>query len=204
LLIDVTWVEGIIVFITATIGILIFTAATMGWFLQKNRIWETVLMLVIAFALFRPGFFMNQVQSPFDDIAPAAFAQALGEAEAGSQLRVVISGPDFDTLKVKDLTVPLTVPEVEGADARLNALGFVIVPEDAIQRLDEPMFGSELGSSLESFDFYGDDPVQIASVQATADQMPKELIFIPALLLLGLIALMQSRRATPIREGESA
>jgi hypothetical protein len=32
-------------------------------------------------------------------------------------------------------------------------------------------------------------------VKVPADQLPKELIFIPALLLLGLIALMQTGRA---------
>ena len=205
LLIDVTWTQGIIVFITATIGILIFTAATMGWFLTKNRIWETAAMLLIAFALFRPGFFMNQIQPPFEEIAPSAFAEALGAAEPGSELRVIISGPDFDTLEVKDLTVPLTVPEVDGADARLDELGFMLIPDGDVQQLDEPMFGTELGDALDSFDFYADDPVQIANVQATADQLPKELIFIPALLLMALIALLQSRRASPIiREGEFA
>ena len=82
----------------------------------------------------------------------------------------------------------------------------MIVPDGDVQQLDEPMFGTELGDALSSFDFYGDDPVQIASVQATSDQMPKELIFIPALLLMGLIAWLQSRRATPAlaREGEAA
>ena len=204
LLIDVTWVQGIIVFIVATIGILIFTAATMGWFLTRNRIWETVAMLLIAFALFRPGFFMNQIQPPFDNIAPAAFSEALGNASPGSELRVVISGPDFDTLEIKDVTVPLTVPDAEGSQARLDALGFILVPEGEVMRLDEPMFGSDLGDALSSFDFYADDPVQIASVQATADQMPKELIFIPALLLLALIAFLQMRRAQPIPQGEPA
>lgn len=205
LLIDVTWYQGVAVFVTATIGILIFTAATMGWFLTKSRIWETVAMLVIAFALFRPGFFMNQIQAPMDLIEPAGFAQALGDAEPGSQMRAVISGPDFDTLEVKNLTVPLIVPDVEGADARLDALGFVLVPEGGVLRIDEPSFGSDLSDSLSSFDFYGDDPVAISSVSVAADQMPKELIFIPALLLLGLIAFLQNGRATAaIREGEVA
>ena len=202
LLIDVTWMQGIIVFIVATIGILIFTAATMGWFLTKNRIWETVAMLVIAFALFRPGFFMNQIQPPFELIEPAAFSEAVGAASPGDTLRVVVSGPDFDTLEVKDVTIPITVPDVEGADGRLDAMGFVLIPEGDVQRLDEPMFGTALGDALASFDFYSDDPVQIASAQAEANQLPKELIFIPALLLLGLIALLQSRRAQPVREGE--
>jgi TRAP transporter 4TM/12TM fusion protein len=204
LLIDVTWTEGIIVFVVATIGILVFTSATMGWFLARNRIWETLAMLLIAFALFRPGFFMNQIQPPFEDIPPAAFAQALDTAAPGSELRLVISGPDFDTLELKDVTVPVVVPDVSGSDARLDALGLLLIPDGDVQQLDEPMFGSAMGDALSSFDFYGDDAVQIASVQATADQLPKQLIFIPALLLLGLIALMQSRRATPVLRGETA
>ena len=195
LLIDVTWYQGVIVFIVATVGILVFTAATMGWFLTKTKVWETVALLVVAFALFRPGFFMDQIQPPFDDIAPASFAQALADAEPGSQLRTVISGPDFDTLEVKDLTVPLIVPDADGADARMAALGLILVPEGDVQKLDEPSFGTELSDKLSSFDFYGDDPVAITSVQAAAIQMPKELIFIPALLLLALVAFLQTGRA---------
>ncbi|PID36538.1 MAG: C4-dicarboxylate ABC transporter [Rhodobacterales bacterium] len=195
LLIDVTWYQGILVFIIATIGILIFTAATIGWFLTKSRIWETVAMLLISFALFRPGFFMDMLQPPFDTIEPAGFATALGEAEAGAELRLVFSGPDFDTLEMKDLTAVLTVPDAEGVDARLNALGLTLMPEGDKLNIDEPMFGTALSDKLSSFDFYGDEAVHISAASAPADQWPKELIFIPALLLLGLIALLQRRRA---------
>jgi TRAP-type uncharacterized transport system fused permease subunit len=205
LLIDVTWVQGVVVFITATIGILVFTAATMGWFLTKTRIWETLAMLLIAFALFRPGFLMNQIQPPFENIAPAAFTEALANAEAGSTLRTIISGPDFDTFAMKDVTVPLTVPDVEGGDARLDALGIMLVPNSEAGQMDEPGFGTELSDALSSFDFYGDDPVAITGVQVASDQMPKELIWIPALLLLALIAYLQNGRATPTApEGEMA
>lgn len=205
LLIDVTWTQGIIVFVIATIGILVFTAGTMGFFITRSRIWETIALLVVAFALFRPGFFMNQIQPPFDVIEPAGFVQALETAEPGSTLRTVISGPDFDTLEVKDLTVPLVVPDVAGADARLQALGMMLVPEGDVMRLDEPSFGTDLSNQLGSFDFYGDDPVAITSVQAAADQLPKELIFIPALLLLALVAFLQTGRARKLEtEGATA
>ena len=177
----------------------------MGFFLTRNRIWETVAMLLIAFALFRPGFFMNQIQPPFETIEPAGFSQALADAEPGSVLRTMIAGPDFDTFEMKEITVPLTVPDAEGADARLSALGMVIVPEGDVQRLDEPGFGTELGDALSSFDFYGDDPVQLSSIQAEANQLPKELIFIPALLLMALIAFLQKGRMPAAkREGEMA
>jgi hypothetical protein len=65
------------------------------------------------------------------------------------------------------------------------------------------MFGSPLSEQLASFDFYGDAPVSITSVQAPTNQLPKELIFIPALLLLGLVTVLQRRRAAII-EGEPA
>lgn len=195
LLIDVTITQGIIVFIVSTIGILVFTAGTMGWFLTKSRIWETVALLVVAFALFRPGFFMNQIQPPFEEIPPAQFATALEDASPGDQLRAVIRGPDFDTLDSKDLTVVFDVPDEADAQARLDGLGLVLVPEGDTIKLDEPMFGTFLSEKLASFDFYGDEPVQIAAVQAPSNQLPKELIFIPALLLLALVAFLQSRRA---------
>ncbi|MCK0139480.1 TRAP transporter permease [Aliiroseovarius sp. F47248L] len=195
LLIDVTVTQGIIVFIVSTIGILVFTAGTMGWFLTKSRIWETVALLVIAFALFRPGFFMNQIQPPFAEIPPAQFATALEEASPGDQLRAVIRGPDFDTLESKDLTVVFDVPNEADGQARLDGLGIMLVPEGDTIKLDEPMFGTFLSDKLASFDFYGDEPVQIAAVQAPSNQLPKELIFIPALLLLALVAFLQSRRA---------
>jgi len=206
LLIDVTWMQGIIVFIVATIGILVFTAGTMGFFLTKSRIWETVALLLVAFALFRPGFFMNQIQPPFTQIEPGQIEQAIGDANAGDTLRVVISGPDFDTLEVKDLTVVLDVPEADGGAARLDAAGIMLMPEGDVMRIDEPMFGTPLSDKLSTFDFYGDDPVQISAVQAPSNQLPKELIFIPALLLLGLVAFLQSRRAKEeeIMEGETA
>jgi len=204
LLIDVTWLQGIMVFITATIGILVFPAATMGWFLTKNRIWETVAMLLIAFALFRPGFFMNQIQPPFEELEPSAFSQALAEAEPGSTLRTVISGPDFDTFEMKDVTVPLTVPDVEGADARLTELGIILFAGGEPGQMDEPAFGSELGEALSSFDFFGDEPVAITTIQAPSNQLPKELIFIPALLLLAMIAWLQNARGLPAGRGEEA
>ena len=204
LLIDVTWVQGIIVFIVATIGILVFTAATMGFFLTKSRIYETVALLVVAFALFRPGFFMDYIQPPFEYIEPAAFEQAVGNATPGDTLRVVVSGPDFDTFEMKDVTLVVEVPEGEDAASRIEAMGFMVLPEEGRVYLDEPAFGAPIADDLSSFDFYGDDRVEITAVRAPVHGLPKELIFIPALLLLALVAFLQHRRKEPELEGAPA
>lgn len=194
LLIDVGWAQGILVAISATIAILVFTAGTMGHFVTRSRIYESILLVFAAFVLFRPDFFMDRVMPPFADVAPAQLVQAVDAAEAGDEMRITVQGPDFDTSKIKSTTLILTADGTGGAQA-VDAFGLLLLEEDGVVKLDEPMFGTPAAPSLESFDFYGDEPVQIIAIQAPASQLPKELIFIPALLLVGLIALLQRGRS---------
>ncbi|MEP4247953.1 TRAP transporter permease [Tateyamaria sp.] len=201
LLIDVTWMQGILVFVTASIAILIFTAGTMGWFLTKSRIYESIALIAIAFALFRPDFMMDRLQPPYEQIEPAGFATALGNATEGDEIRLVVSGPDFDSGEVKETTLVLPVG-AGSADERMTASGLLLLEEDGVVKMDEPSFGSPFSDTLSSFDFYADEPVQIATVNAPANQMPKELIFIPALIFLCFIAFLQ--RARMSKEGVPA
>ncbi|MBK5932585.1 TRAP transporter 4TM/12TM fusion protein [Rhodovulum imhoffii] len=200
LLIDVNWAQGVLVFIVATIAILVFTAGTMGWFLTKNRIYESVALVLIAFMLFRPDFVINRLQPPFADLPPVQLDQALTAAEQGDELRLVVSGPDFDTLEMKETTLVVSVGE-EAPDARLDATGLLLLPEDGVVKLEEPVFGTPFAETLQSFDFYGDDPVTLSALRVPKAQLPQELVFIPALLLLGGVAFLQMGRA---KRGETA
>lgn len=195
LLIDVTLMEGVIVFIVASVAILIFTAGTMGWFVTKNTIIESVLLILIAFALFRPGFLMDRIQPPFEVSAPAQLVEVMGKAPEGTELRVVVSGPDFDTGEVKDTTIVLPATGAADGEARLAALGLTTIPEGDMLLLEEPFPGTPYFETMSNFDFYGDAPMQVTSVAAPADQLPKELMYIPALLLLAGIAFLQRGRA---------
>jgi hypothetical protein len=80
--------------------------------------------------------------------------------------------------------------------------GLILLPEGSQMNLDAPGFGTPAEQDLGSFDFYGDTPVFVKEILAPVDQLPKELVFIPALLLLGLIAMMQRGRVR--REGDPA
>ena len=201
LLIDVSLMQGILVFITASIAILVFTAGTMGWFLTKSRVYESVALILVAFVLFRPDFVMDRLQPPFAQIEPANFTSALGDASEGDEIRLIVSGPDFDTGEQKETTLVLSVGPGSG-DERLEDSGLLLLEEDGVVKMDEPSFGSPFSESMNSFDFYADDPVQIASVSAPSDQMPKELIFIPALIFLAFIAFLQRGRMS--KEGVPA
>lgn len=193
LLIDVTWAQGILVFITASIAILVFTAGTMGWFLTKSRIYESVALIMVAFMLFRPDFVMDRIQPPFQQVEPMAFSEALAAASEGDEIRLIVSGPDFDTGDLKETTLVLPVGAGTGEE-RLASSGLLLLPEDGVMKMDEPAFGSAFSDTLGSFDFYADDPVQIASVKAPANQMAKEWVFIPALIFLAFIAFLQRAR----------
>ncbi len=201
LLIDVTWYQGILVFIIATIAILVFTAGTMGYFVTKNRIYESVALVLVAFVLFRPDYFINHLQPPYETVAPSAISETFGSLHKGGEMRLVVSGPDFDTSQIKQTTLVLEAGDQTGGDARLSAAGLTLMDEDGVTKMDEPFPGTPLFDKMSSFDFYGDNPVVIKSAKVKADQLPKELIFIPGLLLLGLIYMLQRAR---VRREEEA
>jgi TRAP transporter 4TM/12TM fusion protein len=194
LLIDVGWAQGILVFIVATIGILIFTAGTMGHYLTKSRIYESVVLVLAAFMLFRPDFFMDRISPPFDDLPPVQLEQAIGEVPTGGTLRIRVAGPDFLTGEAKETALVLPVDADGDGAARLDALGLMVMEEDGQLLLEEPSFSSPFAEVMTGFDFYGDTPVIVSAVRAPANQMAKELIFIPALLLIGLISWLQMGR----------
>ncbi|MCG6557069.1 TRAP transporter permease [Ruegeria sp. 1NDH52C] len=202
LLIDVGWVGGILVAISATIAVLVFTAGTMGFFLTRNRIYESVALILVAFVLFRPDYVMNRIAPPFELFEPARLEQAVGDAAPGDVLRVIVSGPDFDSGEMKDLSLELTVGDEADGAARVEAMGFLPFEEDGLIKLEEPLFGTPIAESMQDFDFYGDEAVRVVTVKAPANQPPKELVFIPALLLLGLVAFLQRGRAA--RQGVPA
>lgn len=195
LLIDVGWLQGTLVFVVATIAILVFTAGTMGYFVTKSRIYESVALVLIAFVLFRPDFFMNRIQPPFEQIPPAQFVQAVGNAPAGQEIRVTVSGPDFDTGETTEKTIIVNPGTEDGGEARLEALGLTVLDEDGVLKIDEPFPGTPYFEELGDFDFYGDDPVIAKEAQVEVKQMPKELVYIPGLLLLVVVYLIQRARA---------
>src|SRR3546814_12562683 len=92
LLIDVTWWQAVIVFVTATLAMLMFTAAMQGYFLARSRIYETIALLLVAFTLFRPGFWMDLAVAPYRWQEPTTLVEALGAAEVGQELRGRIDG----------------------------------------------------------------------------------------------------------------
>lgn len=195
LLIDVTWMKAIFVFIIAVIAMLLFASATQHWWLVRNKIWESIALLLIAFTLFRPGYWLDKVAAPFDDHEPARIFEVVDSSPDGKVLTFVVSGPDYDTGKVKSTTLLVPLGNRAEAVARLEKAGLIVSVEDGLAKLEEPYpqtpFFEIIGSK---FDYYADDPVVVSKVREKAERMPKEVFYIPAFLLLAVVFFLQRRR----------
>ena len=187
LLIDVDFWHGVIIFIVATIAMLIFAAGTQGYFLVRSRLYESVLLLLVAFTLFRPGFWMDMLHDPYQEVPPAELAQALDGVEDGSSLRLRVLGENA-VGDPREFTVLLPVPDGASGQERLEKLGLNLYEEGDKVLVDSVTFGSMAADAGLEFD------QQILSVRAPTDRWMKELMWIPGFLLFGLIVLLQRRR----------
>ncbi|SDS04622.1 TRAP transporter, 4TM/12TM fusion protein [Halopseudomonas litoralis] len=187
LLIDVSFTYGLVIFVVATVAMLIFAAATQGWMITRSRWYESALLLLVAFTLFRPGFWMDMVHDPYRSIPPTEIAQALDRVDDDSNLRMQISGLD-------DIGNPTTfyllVPIPDGATGveKLENLGLTLMQEGDRTLVDLVTYGS-LASEL-GFDF----DQEIIEVLAPVDRYRKEWMWIPGFLVFALVVGLQWRR----------
>ncbi|WP_282602206.1 TRAP transporter permease [Paracoccus sp. PARArs4] len=197
LLIDVGWVQGIFVFVTATIAMLLFAASTQGWFIVRNRIWEGVALLLIAFTIFRPGFFWGYAFPPFEERPATEFVQALEDSVPGEGLRLRISGFN-DIGTPTEFSALLEVPEGETGEDRLAAAGIELIEDGEKVVIDNVAFGSPAQNAGLDWD------QTIMAVRAPADAPSRYWIYIPAFLLLGLVVWAQRRRTAPTTDAKGA
>ena len=191
LLIDVTPLKAVFVFIVAVIAMLLFAAATQNWFLTKSRIWESVALMLIAFTLFNPGFWLNQWKDPYVIKSGKEIAQLTDNAPDGETLRIRVNGEDLSTGKIIDTTVALPLglkSDGDGAARLEKNSGIAFRLEDDKVFVDNVVFGKYAQKRGLDLDW------EVTRVEVEAERPAKEWFYIPALLLLGLICWLQLGR----------
>ena len=195
LLIDVSPLKAVFVFVVAVIAMMLFASATQGWFIHRNRIWESILLLLVAFTLFRPGFWLDRVDPPYEDIEPNLIYEVVDATPTDGVLTMIVEGPDFDTGEMASTTILVPTGSRQEAAKRLESAGLTVVVEDGLARIEEPFPGTPYFESIgKSFDYYVDEPVQVATIRKEKDRIPKEVFYLPAVLVLGVVYLSQRRR----------
>ena len=198
LLIGVNWGQGIFVFIVATIAMLLFAAATQGWFFAKNRFYESAALLLIAFTLFRPGFWMDMVAPPYDEVAPSEIVQAADVTQSGEDLRIRVAAQDSFGDPIEFVAILPIGDGATGAE-KLETAGLAFREDGDKMIIDDVAFGSVAADAGLDWD------QEVLRVLKPVEVPSKYWMFLPALLLLSLVIFLQrGRNARGTRQSSAA
>jgi TRAP transporter 4TM/12TM fusion protein len=188
LLIDVGSVGHFLVVVVCSIVAMgCFVAATQNWLLTRNRWYETAALLLICFTLFRPGYWLDQLQAPYDARPAADLVQIAGSIPQGLTLRFRVNSQSRAGEDVEKV-VRLTMRSGKNGAERLEKAGLSVGNVDGKPTVQTVRFGSEAAK----YGLAGGD--EIVSVLVPAHRPNRYWFAVPGLLLLAGVVLLQRRR----------
>lgn len=183
-----SWHHLLLVVGASVIAMLVFAAGTQGYFVTKSRLWETFALILIAFTLFRPGFFWDRVYPPLTERPASELIQTLNEMPEKSRIRMKLLGENFNGDEIS-LNVMLSVGGEATGEEKLLAMGIETREEDGKTFVDMVGFDSPAQKAKIDFD------QEILNIQLPNDRPAKQWMYIPALAFLALIWFLQKGRA---------
>jgi TRAP transporter 4TM/12TM fusion protein len=181
------WLHGIWVVFVSTVAILLFAAATMNWFVVKSRLWESAVLLLCCFALFRPGWFLDQFYPPTYELPGAELLSKVAQAPANQRITLVVEGMNLEGDNVrKTVSIPLGDPQEPRL--RLRAVGLGVAPLGEKVAITNVAFGSyakRIGL---------DAGYEVVAVLQPTDRPSRMIPAIIALIIAGGIAGLQIAR----------
>ena len=185
-----TWYHLLITIVTSITAMLLFAAATQGYFIVRCRIWEIIALLLICFTLFRPGYWMDQIYPPLESKSASDIYEIAGQMPVDAQIRIRVIGENIEGRQI-DKTVMLPLGAAGSGEDRLFEAGLELLFDDGKIIVDNVVFGSTAERQKIDFDF------EIVSVEVESDRPAKQWFYLPALLVLGLIIMLQRGRREP-------
>ena len=181
------WWELLLTIVSAVVAILLFAAATQGYFLVRSRIWETLLLLLVSFTLFRPGYWIDQLYPPLKLVEGASVLEIAEGMPDGGSIRLMFEGESLDGNQVAtSVELPLG-PKASGSE-RLESAGLELREQEGRILVDNVIWNSPAQLAKIDFDW------EIKAIELPLEQPAKYWMYLPALLLLGVIVMLQRRR----------
>ncbi len=188
LLIDVTWYQGVMVFFVALAAMLIFAAGTQGYFFARSKRWESAILLLVAFTLFRPGFWLDQIIAPHEHYQGSELTQYIEQHPDMQSVRLAVEGENLDGRWIeKTVDLPLSA-EGSATDRLMDGSGLEVRDEDGRLYIDNIVWGGVAEQMQLDFDW------EITGFDIENERPAKEWFFIPAFLLVLWIIRRQKKR----------
>jgi hypothetical protein len=179
------------VIITSLAAILLFSAATMNWFITKSRLWESAVLLLCCFTLFRPGWWLDRFYPAHVERPASELLTKVQQAPGDQRLSMVVTGTNLEGETVKKtVSVPLGTPQEPRV--RLRAVGLGVTPLGDKVTISNVAFGSYAKRiGLEA-------GYEVVAVLEPADLPSRVIPAVIALVIAAGIGLLQySRRRKP-------
>ena len=179
----------VLTIVSATVASMMFAAATQGFFIAKSRIHENLILLLVTFTLFRPGFWMDMLYPPFEDVPATEFGRLVEEGPRNGNLRVWVEGMSLEGQDIsKGVLLPLG-EKAGNARERLGAIGLTTMAlGDQVQ-----VAAVRFGSQAEKLGL--EQGYNIVRIELPSGERPdKEWMYIPAFALIALVWAMQKPR----------
>ncbi|TSA16719.1 MAG: TRAP transporter fused permease subunit [Betaproteobacteria bacterium] len=194
LLIGIRSWSSLLLTVTVSIGgMLVFAAATQGWFLRRSRWYESVLLLLVTFTFLRPGFWLDQFTETHNILPGTRLVELATAALPDSSLRVRIEGTSLEGEQVKK-TVLLSLREEGSGMQRIAKAGLSIMnTPDGVEVMAVSLKGAADKAGFEQ-------GFKVTGIEVPADRMAKQWLYLPAMLLLAIIMLLQRMRPEDVVE----
>ncbi len=184
--------EFIIVVVTSIVGMLLFAAATQGFWLTKNRWWETIFLLLVTFLMFRPGYVWDKIQAPYENMPGAQIFKIADNMKAGDRLEFLVSG---ETLEGIERKYTFGLPLADGKTGKEKIDGTGLMLDDMFGPMEVAMILPGNNKQVEAIKSAGvDSGWIIESVRVKADRLPKQIVLIPVFMFIFFMAWLQLRR----------
>ena len=183
--------EFILVILSSILGMMIFAAVTQGYWLVKSKWWENIILLFAVFLLFRPGYLWDKITPPFENRPGSEIFQVADTMKEGDRLQFVVSGMTVDDIN-RTYTFSISLKEGETGKERINNTGLQL---DDIFGPMEVAYIASSSKEIEAINKAGVDSGWIVDfVQVQRNRLPKQIMFIPALLIIFFIGWQQIGR----------
>ena len=190
--------EFIVVVITSIVGMLIFAAATQGFWFTRNRWWETILLLLLTFLMFRPGYVWDKIEAPFDNVPGAQIFQIANTMNPGDRLEFVVTG---ETLEGVERRFTFGLPLADGKTGKEKIDGTGLMLDAMFGPMEVAMVLPGNNKQVEAIKRAGvDSGWIIESVRVDRDRLPKQVVLIPVFAVLFFMGWLQFRRKRIIDE----
>jgi len=183
-----TWIDVVMVCISATVASLLFAAATMLWFRTRCTWYDVALLLVATFLFFRPDYVIDQFYPKYVSASPERIFDVAAGLESNEWLVVATAG---QSIEGDDVQKTVAIPMGEGKDGRekIRYAGVTLVKLGNELTISDVKFGSRAKKLGVERGF------KIVELKLPNPARPSQnWVFIPAALVAALVWFVQGWR----------